>query len=541
MLRARFPDVAQPAADGENPGVKALRRLSVAFVLFAAVSMAGVPSASSGDLVVETQSGPVQGIATETMHEWRGIPYAAPPVGHLRWRPPEAVTPWTDVRDATRFRAPCIQPLFVPATGDFTKTRGRESCLFLNVFTPPDATGTSALPVMVHLHPGANYFGEAYRNPAAFVERGVVVVTLDYRLGIFGWGGHEDMLEEPGNHPGEYGMLDQIAALEWVQANIAAFGGDPDTVTLFGSSAGSFDTVALMVSPLSEGLIDRAAVQGEAFWSLTGKRNTIRWWALGSGRHAAGVTGCNASGDVVGCLRSLPARKLVLIEGFGDVGPLVGGVVLPESPIKLLEDGPPTPLLVGFNREEARYWALPYPIPDPFMPRDYRAASVALLGPELAEEARALYPSSAYDSRAWAYVAMHSDTTHGCPTRRLANAADGPTWRYLYTNVYDDPVLADGRAAHFFEEPLLWQIPLDEWYGLDVAADAAEEILSNRMTDYWTNFAKTGDPNGLGLPAWPEYETATEPTLVLDEEIDIITGYHAEECALLDTLRVPFP
>jgi para-nitrobenzyl esterase len=516
------------------------RRLVVALALVAATATA-VPEASGGDLVVETATGPVQGVATESMHEWRGIPYAAPPVGDLRWRPPAPVTPWTEVRDATRFRAPCMQPAFVSETEDYTATRGRESCLFLNVFAPPDATETSSLPVMVHLHPGGNYFGQAYRDPSAFVERGVVVVTLAYRLGIFGWGGHEAMLEEPGNHPGEYGMLDQIAALEWVQANIAAFGGDPDTVTVFGSSAGSFDAVALMVSPLTEGLVDRAAIQGEAFWSLTGKRTRIRWYLPGIGKHTARLTGCNHSADVVGCLRSRPARELVLIEGRGDVGPLVGGVVLPESPIELLEDGPRTPLLVGFDREETRYFFLPFPIPDPFSVREYREATTILLGPELADEGRARYPASAYDSRAWAFVALHTDTTHGCPTRRLANAADGPTWRYLYTNVYEDLDGGDGRAAHVFEEPLLWHTPVVEWFGVDFPLTPGEELLSDRMTDYWTNFARTGNPNGPGLPAWPSYDTATEPTLVLDEEVGIVNRYHAEQCAFLDTVPVPFP
>lgn len=516
-----------------------MRRGMVAALLVAVVSATAAPIASGDDLLVVTQDGSVQGIATDSMHEWRGIPYAAPPVGDLRWRPPAPVTPWTDVRDATRFRAPCLQLSFNPETGREV-TRGRESCLYLNVFTPPTATGTSHLPVMVHLHPGGNYFGEPYRNPSAFVERGVVVVTVAYRLGIFGWGGHEEMLAEPGNHPGEYGVLDQLAALEWVRANIAAFGGDPGRVTLFGSSAGSFDTVALMVSPLSEGLIHRAAVQGEAFWGFTGTYNRIRY-ALGVGHHAANDFGCNSS-DVVACLRSLPARQLVRQEGPGDIAPLVGGVVLPEAPVDLLDDRPEVPLLVGFNREEDRYFHLPFPIPDPFGRRDWVQASIDLIGPELADEARALYPPAQYDSRAWAFVTMQTDAVRGCPTRRLANAADGPTWRWLYTNVYEDLDNGDGRAAHVFEEPLLWGDFNVLFFGdTGYTPTPGEQVLSERMTDYWTNFAKTGDPNGPGLPAWPAYETATEPTLLLDEEITVEHGYHVEQCALLDTLETPWP
>jgi para-nitrobenzyl esterase len=173
--------------------------------------------------------------------------------------------------------------------------------------------------------------------------------------------------------------------------------------------------------------------------------------------------------------------------------------------------------------------------------REYREATTILLGPELADEGRARYPASAYDSRAWAFVALHTDTTHGCPTRRLANAADGPTWRYLYTNVYEDLDGGDGRAALVFEEPLLWQFPMLEWFGVDFSPTAGEQLLSDRMTDYWTNFARTGNPNGPGLPAWPAYETVTEPTLVLDEEIGIVNRYHVEQCAFLDTVPLPFP
>ncbi|MGZ8653022.1 MAG: carboxylesterase/lipase family protein, partial [Actinomycetota bacterium] len=465
--------------------MRGLPRASIIVVLLAVASATAVPAASGDDLVVVTNAGPVRGVATATMQEWRGIPYAAPPVGDLRWRPPATVTPWTDVRAATRFRKPCVQ------LGETRHdTIGREDCLYLNVFAPMDAIATSSLPVMVHLHPGSNYFGGAYRDPSAFIERGVVVVTLNYRLGILGFNGPKALNEEPGNHSGEYGMLDQIAALEWVQANIAAFGGNPDNVTLFGSSAGTFDTVALMVSPLARGLLDRVAVQGEFVYALTGTFNRINFAYVG-GRHAARVSGCNAADDVVACLRSLPARELVKIEGPGDVAPLVGGVVLPEPVIELLDDGPEIPLLVGFDREEDRYFALPYPLPELSRP-DWIERTTDLVGPEHAEEVRALYPPSEYDSRAWAFVTMQTDVARGCPTRRLANASDGPVWRWLYTNVYDQLDDGDGRAAHVFEEPLLWQIPSAEWFGVDFALTPGEELLSDRMTDYWTNFAKTG-------------------------------------------------
>jgi para-nitrobenzyl esterase len=515
------------------------------FALILLVSTAvPVPSASAADdLIVHTQNGDVAGIATATADEWRGIPYAAPPVGDLRWRPPAPVEPWEGVRDASEFAAPCLQLRFGPQ--GIEGTTGRERCLFLNVFAPSDATAASGFPVMVHLHPGSNYFGEAYQNPSAFVARDVVVVTLAYRLGILGFGGHKLLTAEGGGSSGEYGLLDQLAALGWVQDNIAAFGGDPSNVTLFGSSSGSFDAVALMASPLSTGLFARVAVQGEEFQALTGKRARIHYAEV-TGRHAAAVSGCDSDPDVIACLRALPARQLVRQEGPGYASPLVGGVVLPRSPLRLLEEASSSvPLLVGFDREEDRF-VLPFPLPDPFTRRMWLGNTLDLIGQELLDEARALYPPSAYGSRAWSFVTMRTDAVRGCPTRRLANAVSeiAPTWRWLYTHVYEnDPLLADGRASHLFEEPFLWgDFGMLGSFGFDAYTPTpGEQLLSQRMTDYWTNFATTGDPNGPGLPVWPAYDTVTEPALVLDDPIGVQSGYHVTECALLDTLAVPYP
>lgn len=505
-----------------------------ASVLLLSSAVAG-PGASADDLIVHTQSGDVAGIATAMADEWRGIPYAAPPVGDLRWRPPAAVKPWTEVRDASAFAPPCLQVRLGPE--GIEGTMGREDCLYLNVFAPQTAGPGSDLPVMVHLHPGSNFFGSPYEDPSAFVARNVIVVTLAYRLGVLGFMGHPLLTAEGDGSSGEYGILDQLAALRWVRDNISVFGGDPSRVTLFGSSAGSFDAVALVASPLGAGLFARVAVQGEYIAALTGTGSRING-AEQNGRYVAKASGCDAISAVLACLRALPARRLVRDVGVGDVTPYVGGVVLPRSPLHLLEEASSTvPLLVGFDREEDRYLALPYPLPDPYMRKMWLQDTRFLIGPELVDEARALYPPTAYGSRAWSFIAMRTDAARGCPTRRLANAVTelAPTWRWLYTHVYEnDPGLADGRAAHLFEEPFLWGD--FRYFGFDYAPTPAEELLSQRMTDYWTNFAKTGDPNGPGLPAWPEYDTATEPTLILDDQIGVQSGYHATECALLDTL-----
>jgi len=494
------------------------------------------PDAMAAGLVVHTRDGNVRGIATGGEHQWRGIPYAAPPVGDLRWHPPVRPSPWRGVRDATRFRPWCVQ-----MSPDGSGTIGREDCLYLNVFAPADATSSSHLPVMVHLHPGGNYVLGPYENPSAFVRRGVIVVTVAYRLGVMGFLGRDELRRADGTS-GEYAPLDQIAALRWVQDDIAAFGGDPGRVTLFGSSAGSFDTVALLASPLAQGLFAQASVQGEVYWALTGKLARIRITDA-IGRHTARLSGCDDSPDVVACLRSQPARLLVRNEGFGDVAPFVGGIVLPRSPLALLSDHPPTtPLLVGFDREEDRYFLLGYPIPTnrEFTREDFRWYTADLVGARDAAEARALYPPSSYDSRAWAFVTMGTDVKRGCPTRRLANLSAGPTWRWLDTHTYEnDPAFADARAAHIYEEPFLWND--FNLFGFGYTPTPAEETLSEEMVGYWTNFAKTGDPNGPGLPVWPSYDASAERTLTLDDPIGVVDRYHVEQCAFLDSIGRPYP
>jgi para-nitrobenzyl esterase len=499
----------------------------------------GVAGASGSSLVIHTSGGDVQGVLVGAQAEWRGVPYAAPPVGDLRWRPPAPVVPWAGVRDATRFAPPCIQ------MASDTQTIGSENCLHLNVFAPATATPSSHLAVMVHLHPGGNAYGGPYQNAHAFTARGVIVVTVAYRLGVFGFMGHPALTAEGGGQSGEYGGLDQLAALQWVHDNIAAFGGDPSRVTLFGSSAGSFDTVAVMASPLSRGLISGAAVQGVSFWPLTGKNTTVAD-AEDFGDYVSSQVGCNTAADVLACLRAQPASTLVLAAGNLDIGgPPVGTTMLPAPPLDLLQHEPSVPLLVGFDREEDStfyyYSHDPAGFPAPYTTKQFSHDVLNTVGGQASGKARSLYPASGYDSRLWAYITMRTDAVRGCPTRRLANTVvqHAPVWRYLDTHVYEnDPGFAQFRAAHVFEDPFLWQFPV---FGPGYVLTPAEQILARHMTDYWTNFAKSGDPNGPGLPTWPAYNTASEPTLVLDDQISQIANYHDAQCAVLDTIPEPFP
>lgn len=500
-----------------------LRRGLVGIAAAVAAVVAAAP-ALAGPIVV-TQSGALEGVESGAITEWRGIPYATPPVGALRFRPPAPAASWAGVRDATTFASPCLQPSAFGISGS-------EDCLYLNVFVPAGATSVSGLPTMVHLHGGGNGFGRGREDASPFVAHGVVVVTLNYRLGPLGWAGHPALSAEGGGSSGEYGVLDQIAALRWVRDNIASFGGDPGNVTLFGFSAGSFDTVAVMASPLARGLLHRAAVQGEAYWPLTGTFVTIQD-AESMGLEIAGGLGCADAADVPACLRALPAEAFVPEGGFFDVAPWVGGVVLPRSPLELVAESG-IPLLVGHNREEDSVFAWRF-LEEPFTNVNWIHTTNLLVGPQLGAKARALYPPRDYDSLKWAYITMETDAVRGCPTRRLANAnaAHAPTYRYLFTHVMEnDPEGAQFKAFHGLEEILMWR---ESFY----TPTAAEELLGHRMAAYWSNFATTGDPNGPGLPVWPAYEPTTEPSLALGTTIGVTHGYHVPQCALLDEVA-PF-
>lgn len=500
---------------------------------------AGIVHAGADGTRVRTQSGWVRGYVQGPVEAWTGIPFAAPPLGELRWRPPAPPRPWAGVRGATDFAEPCIQLI---GEEEFI---GSEDCLYLNVFAPAESQGSSPLPVMVHLHPGGNSGFHPYTNAEAFVQRGVIVVTVGYRLGVFGFVGHPALSEEGGGSSGEYGVLDQIAALEWVRDNIAAFGGDPTNVTLFGDSAGSFDSVAIIASPLGQGLVQRAALQTESWWALNGVGTIADAEQIGV--DVADSVGCSEEPDVAACLRALPAEALVSAAGFLDVSPWVGGEVLPRSPIELISEQSQTiPLLVGSNREEASLgWFYEFVQGlERYGKNFYFRDSNAIVGPTRGARVRRLYPLAAYDSPLWAGVTLYSDGIYGCPMRRLALAAHGPVWRYLYTHTYQNSeYFAAFRAGHFLDDPLLWHdVDLLSGFGQPpYELTAHEETLSANMTSYWTNFAKTGDPNGPSLPEWPQYEASAERILVLDQPLGELSFYHQSQCEFWDTVPDLFP
>jgi para-nitrobenzyl esterase len=508
--------------------------LLVALAGLTLASVRPVVSAAAVEVPLEVtvEGGVLRGTEAGGIREWRGVPYAAPPLNELRWRPPSPAGSWDGVREASEFGPPCVQ------LASETRTIGSEDCLYLNVSAPHPVEGAPGLPVMVHLHGGGNSGFWPYQDASAFVRHGVIVVTVAYRLGAFGWVGHPSLSVEGGGSSGEYGSLDQISALQWVQRNIAAFGGDPDNVTLFGNSAGSLDATALVVSPRARGLFQRAALQTESYWAFYEPGDIADAEAMGTAL-ADGV-GCSSATDVPACLRDLSAAQLVEALGFIDVAPRVGGEILPESPRDLLASQSLTvPLLVGSNRDEAAFFFEESFTGGHYGRNNYVRDTNALVGADAAAIARRLYPIAEYDGYLGANVALFTDAVYSCPMRALALTSSGPVWRYLYSHVYENnEFLASLGAAHFLDDPIMWNdSSLLEGFSVgDYQFSPAEESLSATMTTYWTNFARTGNPNGSGLPEWPQFSDAAPQTLEFDGSMELLDGWRTEQCSFLDTV-----
>ena len=472
-----------------------MRTLSILLLAAAALSAASDP-------VVTLRPGRIRGAAlAQSGAVFRGIPYAAPPVGDLRWRPPAPATPWTGERDATTFGAPCAQN-----SNGRMLANSSEDCLFLNVWTA-EWPWRAAKPVMVWLHGGGNYGGTASGanfDGESLARRGVVLVTVNYRLTVFGFLAHPELTRESPHHAsGDYGLLDQIAALQWVHDNIAAFGGDPGNVTVFGQSAGAVDANVLMTSPLAKGLFHRVIAE-----SGTVTRNpdaaTLSLTALGavmkvkngpvSYSDAPLLAEAEAKGAALGTLehlRSLSAADVLnLVAGPQmSVGPangiVVDGWVLPKAPAEIFAKGDESrvPLLIGNNSRERT--------PPPVAPDELHRAMEAMYG-KLAAKALPLYGDRAAD---WVV-----DTMYRCPVvQQLAwHAARSRSFEYEFDHA------APGReavgAVHGTEVPYVFGVLNDRYTAVDRG-------ISSALQQYWTNFAKTGNPNGPGLPQWPEFDT----------------------------------
>ncbi|MEJ0035090.1 MAG: carboxylesterase family protein [Gammaproteobacteria bacterium] len=458
-----------------------------------------------------TEQGTLEGVDADGVTVFRGIPFAAPPVGVLRWRAPQPAVAWSGLRKADTFSPVCMQEGSYPE--DAPAERSSEDCLYLNVWAPRRAR---KLPVMVWIYGGALRNGSASTPLYAgdrLARHDVIVVTLNYRLGVFGFLSHPDLTRESSTHTsGNYGLQDQIAALGWVKRNIAAFGGDPARVTLFGQSSGAISISALMASPLAKGLFQRAIAQSGGLFE---PMQLLPELSL-PGAEKAGVQFASRAGAPdLASLRAKPADELLKVEFKADI--IVDGHVLARPPYEDFLDGQrnDVAVLVGENRDEGELFIRGRTITTANMRSElehgFPAFLVDLAGP---------VGEIASDTQAHAAVAtFNRDMRFGWDMwtwARLASRKNGIVYAYQFARVppQGSPFAALG-ATHGAEMPYVFD-------HLDLQAlpwTEADRALASTMAKYWTHFAKTGDPNGAGLPAWPAFTESGGRGLLLGDEV----------------------
>lgn len=501
----------------------------------------------SRDLVVAIEGGIVQGAQSPEYPNlifFRGIPYAAPPVGDLRWRPPQPLARWAGVRKAEELSPACPQSdtwfrirqrLLSQLGGDPSKARPAdktsEDCLYLNVMTPHPGS-SQRLPVMFYIHGGSGTIGRGDDGGAALAATGqVVVVTINYRIGALGWLSHPALTAESEHHSsGNYGLLDQIAALQWVRRNIAQFGGDPDNVTILGHSSGGYYVGILMISPLARGLFHRAILQsGVPFDPQPRLHDSYGNLASAeeSGVKVARSLGADGT-DALAKLRSIPAEKLINTNMSSDT--IVDGWVVTDQPLALFVRGRELdiPVIVGSTeREMANLISFN---PD-LSANAYRSWIKDTLGP-LAEEGLRVYPAPGTGDASAEFIRAGSDLDFTAPARWLAQSMSNKKSKaYLYhsTFSFDSPGGARWGAFHGSDLTLLFDTP-------GIPRNKSGDALARAMRQYWIQFAKTGDPNVPDKPKWPGYDAATGSYLDIGEPIHASVSLHPEAFDLIDQL-----
>jgi para-nitrobenzyl esterase len=461
-----------------------------------------------GGPVAGTSDGAVRGLANGAVDEFLGIPYAAPPVGALRWRPPQPFPRWSGVRDATQFAPHCPQP-----ASPFGQASTSENCLFLNVFTPGRRRARRHNPVMVWIHGGALVTGESDGYlPTTLVQDGVTVVTINYRLGALGFLAHPALANATGQS-GDYGLMDQQAALRWVKRNIARFGGDPRNVTVFGESAGGLSTLSQIASPQARGLFEKAIVESGSY-NLTQASLSS---AESAGEAFAAKAGC--ASQTAACLRSLPVSTILANEDAAGYTPNINSEVLPESLGAAFATGNfnRVPIINGTNRDEWRLFvALSELAGNPVTAANYQSMISSTLGAPSAAAAviAAVYPLSAFPSPSVALGAVGTDAIFACPALSIDQSVSQfvPTFAYEFNdeNAPEEllpPVSFPYGAAHASEIQYLMDLPGVAFPG---TLSTAQQQLATSMQTYWTNFAKRGFPSSLGSPFWQPFQAVSD-------------------------------
>ena len=484
-----------------------IRRLLSAALLTITFAAA---AAAAQEPVVTAPAGTVRGTTDGEIRVFKGMPYAAPPLGDLRWKPPQPLARWSGEMPARKFGHACVQPQpqAVSIYADQAMPMS-EDCLTLNVWTPKNAKDA---PVFVWIHGGSLLAGssrEAIYDGRRLAERGIIVVSINYRLGALGWLAHPELSAETSERvSGNYGLLDQIAALGWVRDNIRSFGGDPRNVTIAGESAGALSTLLLMSSPRAKGLFHRAIAQSAYMISMPALTTSVHGAPAAEAAGAAVATALGAPD--IASLRKLDAQDLTnraSRTGFFSFG-VVDGAVLPRQMVEAFDQGKQAgvPVLAGFNEGEIRSLRMLAPKP-PETSQAYTAAIRDRYG-DLADEFLRLYPASNYRD---GILAAPRDALYGWTAERLVRSqtsAGLPSFLYFFDHGYP---AADANGLHAFHAAELPYVfgTMDrtppKWP--KIPDTPAERALSDAMLDYWASFTRSGTPTTSSGPAWPAYGT----------------------------------
>ena len=487
-------------------------------------------------VLVATQAGTVRGVEGAGVRAWLGLPYAAPPVGDRRWRAPRPVEPWSGVRDATRIGSDCTQALGRRAIlgGGGGIVVGSEDCLFLNIYAPAGGAD-AALPVMVYLHGGAFTIGAgANYDPSRLArDQGRVVVTLNFRLGALGWLAHPGFAEAGEDAGGNYGLMDQQAALRWVQANVAAFGGDPKDVTLFSESSGAWSACHLMAAPSSAGLYSRVILQSGP--CLEPSSLNAQADQLEPGQRFGERLGCTGD-EAPQCLRRLSARTIARaaslrsgINGPGSWGPVFGDALVPLSPAEAFASGQfvRTPVIVGTNADEGRLFAVEV--------RDmerYNNETVWLYG-EDGERALERYPVGP-EGPAVTIAQSFTDSRFACPSDALRRVLSKwvPTYGYEFADQdapFRLPEWVTGLKMGAYHASETTYVFGTSWIFADAGKwTPAQKALSERMMGLWAGFGRKGFET-----EWPRISDGGEPVKIFHPAGDRMdsTFFDRRQCA----------